>query len=49
MENISCSGSTGRWNARLKLSFNNEMERNETRKLYQEARAKMVQSAAEAG
>jgi hypothetical protein len=33
----------------MKLSFNNEMERNETRKLYEEARAKMVQRAAEAG
>jgi hypothetical protein len=32
----------------MQLSFNNEMERNETRKLYQEARAKMMQRAAEA-
>ncbi len=32
----------------LQLSFNNEMERNEARKLYQEARAKMAQPAAEA-
>ncbi|MEO7652175.1 MAG: CehA/McbA family metallohydrolase, partial [Bryobacteraceae bacterium] len=32
----------------MKLSFNNEMERSETRKLYEEARAKMVRRAAEA-
>ena len=30
----------------MQLSFNNEMERGETRKLYQEARAKMVLRAA---
>ena len=33
----------------MQLSFNNEMERNSTRKLYEEARAKMVQRVAEAG
>jgi hypothetical protein len=33
----------------MQLSFNNEMERNATRKLYQEARAKMLQRAEEAG
>ena len=33
----------------MQLSFNNETERNATRKLYQEARAKMVQRAEEAG
>ena len=32
----------------MMLSFHNEMERNETRKLYQQARTKMVQRAAEA-
>lgn len=32
----------------MQLSFNNEAERNETRKLYEEARAKMMQRAAEA-
>ncbi|MBS1826795.1 MAG: CehA/McbA family metallohydrolase [Acidobacteria bacterium] len=33
----------------MKLSFNNEAERNETRRLYEEARGKMMQRAAEAG
>ncbi|MFN7934702.1 MAG: CehA/McbA family metallohydrolase [Bryobacteraceae bacterium] len=33
----------------MQLSFNNETERNETRKLYEEARGKMLQRAAEAG
>ncbi|HUQ93973.1 MAG TPA: CehA/McbA family metallohydrolase [Bryobacteraceae bacterium] len=33
----------------MQLSFNNETERNETRKIYEEARAKMVRRAAEAG
>ena len=33
----------------MQLSFNNEMERNETRRLYQEARKKMMERAAEAG
>lgn len=33
----------------MKLSFNNESERNETRQLYQQAREKMMQRAAEAG
>jgi hypothetical protein len=33
----------------MALSFNNESERNETRKLYQQAREKMAQRAAEAG
>jgi hypothetical protein len=32
----------------MQLSFNNETERNAVRKLYEEARAKMVQRAAEA-
>jgi hypothetical protein len=33
----------------MKLSFNNSTEREETEKLYQEARAKMMQRGAEAG
>ena len=33
----------------MKLSFNNETERTETRKLYEEAREKMMLRAAEAG
>ena len=33
----------------MQLSFNNDTERNETRKLYEEARRKMMQRAAEAG
>ena len=33
----------------MKLSFNNIGEREETEKLYREARAKMVERAAEAG
>jgi TolB protein len=36
------------WKRAAELSFNNDMERNETRKLYEEARAKMLQRAAEA-